>query len=420
MGYTNFKMSRTAANIFIILVTVVALALLAGLIWANTSYVRSRPVDKTFLIPWLGARTFLQYGENPYGTEATQRAQIVYYGRAAEKGEDPLALWLPFPVELFYLPFGLVTDYALARGIWMTLMEIALGALAFISLRLIDWKPPRLLLALVLLVSIFWVYGAISILSGSGAGFVALALAGFLLAMKEGHDEVAGALFLLTGTMPSLTGLLLFFFLWWVFYRRRWRVLWGVLMALALLLAVAFLLLPNWILPFIRGWFSHLPYTETLSSVKLFASWSPAAGLRVGWALAALFLLLLCVEWGAAMRDEYRQVAWTVCLTITVMPLMGASTSIGSYVLLFVPLMILVGVLAGRRGNSRRWGAASAFLIGVFLASWALTAILTFAGRPVALTQSLFLLLPLLLLPGLYWVRWRFTRRSEPELSASI
>ena len=249
---------------------------------------------------------------------------------------------------------------------------------------------------------------------------LALALAGFLLAMKEGHDEVAGALFLLTGTMPSLTGLLLFFFLWWVFYRRRWRVLWGVLMALALLLVVAFLLLPNWILPFIRGWFSHLPYTETLSSVKLFASWSPAAGLRVGWALAALFLLLLCVEWGAAMRDEYRQVAWTVCLTITVMPLMGASTSIGSYVLLFVPLMILVGVLAGRRANSRRWGAASALLIGVFLASWALTAILTFAGRPVALTQSLFLLLPLLLLPGLYWVRWRFTRRSEPELSASI
>ena len=128
-------MSRRFANIFIIVSILVALAILGGLVWANMLYVRTQTVEKNFLVPWLGARTFLQYGESPYDTPATQRAQIVYYGRLADEGQDPLILWLPFPVELFYLPFALVTDYVLARAIWMTCLEIALVALAFLSLR---------------------------------------------------------------------------------------------------------------------------------------------------------------------------------------------------------------------------------------------------------------------------------------------
>ncbi len=409
-------MSRHLANIFIIALVFVTLAILGGLIWANTVYVRSQPVNKSFLVPWLGARTFLQYGENPYDTPATQRTQIVYYGETASGQQDPLILWLPFPVELFYFPFALIPDYSLARGVWMTFLEIALVATSFLCLRLVGWRPPRTLLPVILLFSVFWVYGALSLTSGSGAGFAALALVGFLLAWQEGHDEVAGGLLLFTAFVPSLTGLLVFFFLWWVIFKRRWRILWGLLMGVAVLLALSFLFLPNWFVPFLRGLISYFTHNPAASSIRIFASWSPVVGLRLGWILAGLLLLLLFVEWGAALRDESRHVLWTVCLTIVVMPLMGVWTTSANYVVLFVPLMLLMDILVDHRHSRKGPGSAGFLLISIFIGLWILTFVFIVMGSAAALSQALFLLLPVLLIPALYWVRWRFTRPPAPEL----
>jgi hypothetical protein len=83
-----------------------ALAILGGMVWGNALYARQHQDEKDFLVPWLAARTFLDYGDSPYSHPATQRAQIVYYGRIAEDGEDPLILWLSFPAELFYFPIA--------------------------------------------------------------------------------------------------------------------------------------------------------------------------------------------------------------------------------------------------------------------------------------------------------------------------
>ena len=151
-------MSRSLTVLTAILLICLALAALGGLVWANTQYVRAQPPEKDFLVPWLGMRTFLQYGDSPYSDPATQRAQILYYGRLAAPGQDPLMLWLPFPVELFYFPIALVNDYVLARAIWMTCLEIALVALAFLSLRLTGWKPGRIFLPVILLFPLLWVY----------------------------------------------------------------------------------------------------------------------------------------------------------------------------------------------------------------------------------------------------------------------
>jgi hypothetical protein len=69
-------MPRTKNVVIIVLVVVLALCVLAGLVWVNTLYVHNHPGEKDFLVPWLAARTFLQYGNNPYEDPATQRAQI--------------------------------------------------------------------------------------------------------------------------------------------------------------------------------------------------------------------------------------------------------------------------------------------------------------------------------------------------------
>jgi hypothetical protein len=402
-------MSRTLAVITTILLVCLALAALGGLVWANNRFASTQPIEKDFLIPWLGARTFLQYGDSPYGAPATQRAQIVYYGRLAANGQDPLVLWLPFPVELFYFPFALVPDYVLARAIWLTCLEIVMVALGYLSLKLTGWKPGRVFLPVVLLFPLLWVHGALSLVSGSASGFIALALAGFLLAVRDERDELAGALLILLISAVRLTGVLVFFILWWIIYQRRWRVLWGFLMGLAILLGLAFLLLPYWFLPFLRGLLLHSTYNPGFSSIGIFASWSPVAGVRLGWILAAGLVLVLFFEWGNSFAKDFRAFLWTVSLSLSVTPLLGIPIVPKEILFLFIPLTLFLAILSERRPWLKRWGVAGIILVVILAGFWFLTFSLVKADAYAALVDVLILLLPALLAIGLAWVRWWFT-----------
>ena len=411
-------MSRTLTVLTTILIVCLAIASLGGLVWANIIYARNQPVGKDFLVPWLGARTFLQYGNSPYGDPATQRAQIVYYGRLAAEGQDPLMLWLPFPVELFYFPLALVPDYFLAQAIWTTCLEIALVAMGYLSLQLTGWKPGRVILPIILLFPLLWVYGAFSLVSGSAAGFIALALAGFLLAMRSERDELAGGLLILLVSAPRLTGVLAFFIFWWVIYQRRWRVLWGFLMGLAILLGLSFLLLPDWFLSFMRGLLSHFTYNPGFSSLGIFASWSPVVGLRLGWVLAAGLLIVLFFEWGNSRAKDFHAFLWTASLTLSVTPLLGIPMVPMDYPFLYIPLILFLAILSKRRPWLKRWGTAGILLV-VFLAGfWLQTLGLVRVSAYAALADVLILLPPILLVIGLAWTRWWFIHTMPTGLEA--
>jgi hypothetical protein len=400
-------MSRSLTVVTAIVLLCLALASLGGLVWANVQFVRTQPAEKDFLVPWLGARTFLQYGDSPYSEPAAQRTQIIYYGRLAAPGQDPLALWLPFPVELFYFPIALVNDYVLARAIWMTCLEIALIALAILSLRLAGWKPRRVILPVILLFPLLWVYGAHSLESGSAAGFVALALAGFLLALRAENDELAGGLLVLLVSSTRFTGILAFFIFWWIIYQHRWRVLWGFLMALAVLLGLAFLFLPGWFLPFLSGLLSHFSYDPGLTSTGIFASWSPVVGQRLGWVLAAVMLLVLFFEWGNTLGKDFRAFLWMVCLTVSVTPLLGIPMAPKEYTILILPLMLFLALLGERRPWLGRWGVPGLVML-ILAGLWILTFAFVTANAYVPLANFLILSLPVLLVFGLYWMRWWF------------
>jgi hypothetical protein len=383
-----------------------ALAILGGLVWANTLYARLHPGEKDFLVPWLAARTFLQFGDSPYSEPATQRAQVVYYGRLAAEGEDPLRLSVPFPVELFYFPFALVTNYALARSLWMTCLEIALVALAFLSLQLTGWKLARSLLPVLLIFSVLWVYGFLPLAGSCAVIFVALAILGLLLALREGRDELAGALLVVPFFKPDFAGLLVLFIFWWAIYHRRGRILAGFLMALAILLAVSFFILPHWFMPFIGGLISHISYHPALTPGGILASWWPAIGPRLGWALTGLLLVVLLLEWRDVRHKDFRHLLWTSSLTLVGTPLLGIPVIPQDYVMLFFPLVFFISILAERWSRPGRWGVAGLVLLAIFFGFWIIAAGPFLPGSPAALAGVLALVFPALLVIGLYWMRW--------------
>jgi hypothetical protein len=399
-------MSRILNILTTIFLIFIVLAILGGLGWANTLYARLHPGEKDFIVPWLAARTFLQYGDNPYSEPAAQRAQVVYYGSLAAEGQDPLKLDVPFPVELFYFPFALFSDYALARGLWMTCLEIALVALAFLSLQLTNWKPARTLLPGFLIFSVLWVYGFLPLAGSRAVIFVALAIVGLLLALRDGRDELVGILLVVPFFKTDIAGLLVLFIFWWAIYHRRGRILAGFLMTLTILLAVSFFILLDWFMPFVDGLISHINSNPALTPTGILASWWPAVGPRLGWALTGLLLVVLFIEWRAVRRRDFRHLLWTASLTLVVTPLLGIPVIPQDYVLLFLPLVLFLSILAERWSRPGRWGVAGFVLFAIFFGFWFIIAGLFLTGTSAALNNVLALVLPALLVFGLYWMRW--------------
>jgi hypothetical protein len=382
------------------------LAVLGGLVWVNTLYARQNPGETAFLIPWLGARTFLQYGVSPYEAQAAQRAQILHYGALAEPGQDPLRLYLPFFIEIFYFPLALITDYALARGLWTLFLQAGLAGLAVLSLRLSGGRAGRLLRPALFLFFLVWPPILHIWLDARPVILAALGVAGVLRALRAGQDELAGALLVLPLCQPNSMALFLLFIFWWMARERRWRILTGLAMTLALLSGLAFFLFPGWFLPWLRGLYSHMQFVPLFTPGRILAAWWPAIGGRLGWALTALLAVMLFLEWRAVRGRDFRHFIWTVSLTLTVSPLMGIPMPPDYAVFLLLPLTVLFALLNERWSRPRGWGVGGWLLLVLLAGGWAvyLGSVGTESYR--ALLATLFLWLPAIVLIGLYWVRW--------------
>jgi hypothetical protein len=399
-------MSRNIRIFYTTFLVLLVLAIFAGLSWANTFFVRSHPVEKDFLVPWLAARTFLQYGENPYSEPATQRAQLIFYGHLATEDMDQLRLSIPMPVEFIFFPFALITNYELARSLWMTCLEIALVAMTFLSLELANWKPARLVLPVIMIFSILWIYNLLPLFQSSAVILVALSSVGLLLAMREGSDELAGALMAVSCFKLDVTALLLLYFVWWAIYHRRNRILLGFLMTLTFLLALSFFVVPSWVPPFILGVVSNLKYQPGFTPANLMASIWPVFGLRVGWALTGFILVILFLEWWDVRQKDFRHLLWTASLTLSCTPLLGIQVHPQDFVLLFLPLLLFLTIIVERWSDPGWWEPVYLVMLILFFGFWGLIAWLSLDGITKALPIVFMLVFPFLLVIGLYWMRW--------------
>jgi hypothetical protein len=204
-------------------------------------------------------------------------------------------------------------------------------------------------------------------------------------------------------------GVLTFFILWWIIYQHRWRVLWGFIMGLAVLMGLAFLFLPGWFLPFISGMLSHNIYTIGFSTTGIFGSLSPVAGPRLAWVLAAILLLILFFEWGNSLAKDFKAFLWMVSLTLSVTPLLGIPMVPKDYLILIVPLMLMLAMLGERQPWLQRWGVPGLVIL-LLVGLWYLTFTLTSVNAYATLINILILFLPLMLVLGLYWMRWWYIR----------
>ncbi|MCS7009912.1 MAG: DUF2029 domain-containing protein [Anaerolineales bacterium] len=407
-------MSRFLSVVTPVFLILLAVAVVGGMVWGNTLYARQHRGETDFFVPWLAAQTFLRYGDptspdriTPYSEAAAQRAQLLYYGRLAEEGESPLYLWLPMPAELFYFPFALIPDYAVARGVWMTLNQIALVASAVVVLKLIRWSLRWFALLLALLFSVLWLFGWQGMLAASPAPLVFLAAMGALWALRAEQEEVAGILFVLPALKWGIFTVFVLFLVWWAFYHRRWRFLAGFAMTIGFLLLVSFLILPGWFFPFLRGLYWHMQTLPPLSLGAVLTDLFPLAGPRFALLSTLLFSLLLFFEGREARQREFRHLLWTSSLTLVVAPLLNLPIGRSDFLAFLFPIFLFLGIVEERWPARGLRNPAILVLVGLLIVSWRL-------GEAGAI-----LLLSFALLLGLYWVRWYAIRPPRTLLEST-
>ncbi len=398
-------MSRQRPFLQLILLILLAILLLGVLIWGNLRFVQANPGGTDFLVHWVGTRAFILEGLSPYSDETALQIQTMVYGRAALPGEHELRVAYPLYSILIFLPFALISDYNTARAIWMAVLECGLILMVFLSLNLVRWRPKPIVLLFLLLFSLFWYHGLRPVILGNVVVLVALAFIGVMLALRNGHDELAGVLLALTTIKPQVAVVFIVFISMWCLINKRAKTVIWFFITLGLLSALAFLFIPDWILQNLREVLRYPGYNPPGTLSAALEDLLPQAGRRIGNALSAITALILLIEWFLAMRRATQGFIWTACLSLVASLWIGLQTDPGNFIVAF-PAILLVFSVWIERWRVVGIGAVFLSMILLFVGLWAIFLnSVEYVYQPVQ-SPIMFLPLPLVLLILLYWVRW--------------
>jgi len=392
----------------ILAVALLVIILAAGLVAFNWWIAGQYGAGADFLPVWNGARAFLFERTEPYALTVTQQTQVEIYGRVASANEYPYALDIPFHLLILFFPFALIPDPVWARAAWMFLSEIGLLVISTLALRLTDWRPPRWLIFVLLGFALTWFFSLAAFLDASLSILVVLALLGALFALRDFNDEVAGILLAVAAMKWEVTLLLWLFILWGAYSARRWRVFAGLGMTWVILVGLAFLIYPAWVWPWLRALALNWRAPDVLTPARFFGAWFPEYGARLVPVIVAILLLVLVFEWLGTLRSaDFRRVAWVAALSLALTPLVGLSTAFANFAPLIFSFFVVLP-FAWERWGKHPYLVLSLFCISLFvfplLIRW------QFAGNILLATGLIYLILPVLVILGLYWVRWYAVR----------
>jgi hypothetical protein len=348
--------------------SVVIVILLLGLLFALDVYATyrvftlSHPGANDFYSRWKGAQVYWTEGIDPYSDQATLAIQQGIYGRPAGPDDDPGLFAYPFYTVFLLAPLAWL-PYAWVEAIWLVILEFALigGVLLYISL--IRWRLPGWLLVLTALWAVIFYHSARTILLGQFAGLVFLCMVATLWTLGRGYDVAAGVLLSLTTVKPQMSILFIPALLVWGLGQRRWRFLGAFGVAMVLLLGASFILLPSWLIQFVRQVMLYPSYTAIGSPVWVITHhYLPQLGLGLSESiitiaeigLSVLLLVYLLIQWRRLPYVEVSSGAfhWLIGLTLIVTNLVVLRTATTNFVALYIPLFFALKAATDRLPGS--------------------------------------------------------------------
>ncbi len=384
---------------------IVLIVLLVGMTWGNYLYAAKNPGGNDFMVHWLGLRLLFQKGISPYSDAAALEIQTFAYGRAAQPGEHELRVAYPLYSVILFGPFAAISNFTVARAVWMTFSEAALVLLALLSAQLAGWKPKPWLMIVFLVFSVLFYHGFRPLINGNAVIFIALGIVAVLLAIKNGLDEIAGSLLALCTIKPQVVAVFIVFIFFWAIFQRRMKIILWFFIILGLLCGAAALLLPDWIIQNLREvlrFASYNPPGNPISALEFF--WG-ATGLRIGTAVMIMTIAALLVEWWLCRKADFQTFLWVASLTLAATAWVGIQTDPGNFII-SLPALILVFSIWQQRWKRTGTMLILFSMVILFVSIWAIfLRTVEYSYEPIQ-SPIMFFPFPFFLIAFLYWVRW--------------
>jgi hypothetical protein len=277
---------------------------------------------------WLGTQELLLHHRNPYSPEVTREIQVGYYGRAldADRAEDPKdQQGFAYPVYVaFFLAPTIFFSFAIVKSLFGWFLAVLTCATVFLWLRVLQWKPPTVILVILLVLTLGCFPTAQGIKLQQLTLVVCALIAGSAVLIACDYLVLAGILLASATVKPQVVVLLIPWILLWAGceWRNRKRFFVGFSVTTLLLLGGGELISPGWIGQFRSALTAYRQYTGGGGSV-LETLISPLAGKLLG---ACLVLGLVVVCWKSrhalATSSQFScTMALVLAVTVTVIPM---------------------------------------------------------------------------------------------------
>jgi hypothetical protein len=393
--------SRSSASI---LIAVLLLAVMFGLVWGTYRFSKNDISGDGFFVQWISIHSLVKNGDNPYsGTVTAQIQDKVSVENGFAPGNPP-RYTSPLYSGMIVFPFALVGNRNLAHALWSTAQMLALFSILLLCIKLTNWKPAWYIFLLISIFTIFSYHVVIPWLDGGLSIWAALFLVLALLAIQQNRNEVGGILLGLSAIQPQMVILPVIFSLIWAASQRRKVMLFWFFITIGFISVVGLFLVPDWILQYLRILSKFQQNFPPGTPGMLFKNSWPGLGKQLGWLVTAVSVLILLLEWWMALKKEFRWYLWTICLTLVISQWVGIQTIPANFAGLILPFILIAAMLTERWPRGGDW-AAVFMCITLFLWEWAIFWLDIKSTQP-SMQLNLIIPLPLLLLIGLYWVRW--------------
>ncbi len=389
----------------LILAGVLFLFVIGGLGWVNYQFAVTNPGGNDFLVHYVGTRSLIFEGLSPYSDEVAVRIQMAAYGHPAQGVEHELRVAYPLYSVFLFAPFSVINDYEIARAAWMTVLEIALVAMTFLSINLVGWKPSLLIQGSTLLFSLIWYHALRGVINGNAVILIGLLLIGVFSYIKSDHDKLAGLLLAITTIKPHLVVLIIPFIIVWSIYQKRWKVLAWFFGSMAILISLGLLIIPNWIYQNIWEILKYPDYNPAGTLAAVLAEWLPTLENEFKWGIPIILGAVYIRESWKARKGNFSHFLWTGLLIIMISQWIGIQTDPGNFILLFPALILVLSILVRRWEEQETW-ITIGYLALLFIVPW-ITFLITIQRtyQPVQ-NPIMFIPLPLISLLCLYWIKW--------------
>jgi hypothetical protein len=395
-------------SLFSVVGIILSAAILAVLLWATNGFAEKNVKGEGFAIQWIAIHSLLKNGSSPYSDQVSAQIQREVTHQNSFTGGVVHGYTTPLFSGVVVLPAAFIENKTTAHALWLASQFIAIFAIQLIGQKLTDWKPRWYQYLFFTLVTFFSYHVFVPWLDGGLSIWAAFFLILVFLSIRNQWNEIGGIFLALSAIQPQMTILVIIFTLFWASaHRKRILVLW-FFMTLILLSILSVFLVPDWIMQYVRILFNYREYFPAGSLNALLLDQWPGIGKQLGWFVSIILAVLFILEARIALKKEFRHFLWTACLILVITQWIGIPMLPENLIVLLLPLILVAAALTERWKDGGPWIAVLLSLV-LFSWEWALLySDVTSAGPGTQL--NLLIPLPLILLIGLYWVRWSVIR----------